>query len=166
MPDDLVKRLRKISIVERGKVRLSHAGDADYYINIKKAYGKPEIFRLITSYLWQKIEKQLTCITGSGHGGIPLASDISTNHDMPLTLIRKKEKDHGIKTYIDGHIPQKNDKVVIVDDVLTSGGSLQDVIDLIKPTGAEILGCCVVVKRGEDKLDVPVTYLMTEKALL
>ena len=68
---------------------------------------------------------------------------------MNLTLVRDEPKKHGKGGWIDGYVPNEQDKVVLVDDVFTTGGSLRKLIKILEPTKAEIIGVYVVVKRGE-----------------
>jgi len=63
-------------------------------------------------------------------------------------------------------MPKEGDKVAIVDDVFTTGKSLQKIVDVIIPTGAEIVGCYVLVKRGEGQTSVPVESLLHMEDLL
>jgi len=137
-----------------------------YYIDIKRAFGDSDALNLMANELWFEIDNRTTCIAAVGYGGIPLATPISLLYGLNLTLVRDESKKHGRKTWIDGYVPTKRDKVSIVDDVFTTGRNLRKIIKILEPTGAEILGCHVVVKRGEGKLKIPFTYLMTAEQLL
>ena len=166
MSRDLVEKLKKVPVVHRGTVELKNAGTSAYYINIKKAYGDPELMFLLCKNLWEKIPKEATCIAGSGHGGIPLATRMSGSYARKLALVRDGPKKHGMIGLIDGHMPSSKDKIAIVDDVFSTGGSLRKMIEILTPTGAEIMGSYVVVKRGEGQLSVPFSYVMSAEELL
>ena len=166
MVRELVRELRKLGVIEREPVNLKHAGKADYYIDLKKAYGLPHVRGLISYYLWQQMNPETTCVAAAGYGGIPLATDLSMKHNLKLTLVRDIPKRHGRSVWIDGHIPSVDDKVAIVDDVFTTGESLRQIVEAIRPTEAEILGCYVVVKRGEGSIDVPLYAILTNNDLL
>jgi orotate phosphoribosyltransferase len=71
-------------------------------------------------------------------------------------MVREQPKEHGKETLIDGYVPTRADRVSLVDDVVTTGRSFEHMIKVLKPTGAEILGCHAIVKRGESC--VPMTY--------
>ena len=166
MQDDLITRLKKLQIVHREEVELSHAGPSNYYIDIKKAYGDAEAFGLMVKRLGEKIPNRTSCIAASGHGGLPLAGALSILYARNLSIVRTELKEHGLPKLIDGYIPSEGDKVAIVDDVFTTGRTLQKIIGLITPTGAEIVGCYVFVKRGEGQLSVPVESLLRVEDLL
>lgn len=165
MIQDLIERLKKAQIVHKEPVNLKNAGISTYYIDIKEAYGDPQLFFLMGEYLQERIPSGTTCIAAAGYGGIPLAARLS-GFNRHLTLVREEPKEYGMGGWIDGYLPTSKDKITIVDDVCTTGSSLRKMIEILRPTEAEILGCLVVVKRGEANLSVPVSYLMTADELL
>src|SRR3989344_8478758 len=166
MQDDLITRLKQLKIVHCEEVELSHDGPSNYYIDIKKAYGDAKAFPLMVDLMAKEIPHPTNCIAASGHGGLPLAGALSVLYARNLSLVRTELKEHGLLKYIDGYVPSKGDKVAIVDDVFTTGRTLQKVINIITPTGAEIVGCYVFVKRGEGPLSVPVVSLLHIEELL
>ncbi len=165
MRDDLINTLKELDIIHRGNVNLKNAGASQFYIDIKKAYGYPAALNLICDKLWQIIEKDATCIATTGYGGMAPAATISARYNRHLTLVRDEPKKHGMSGLIDGYLPTEKDKVAIIDDVFTTGKSIKKTIEILKPTGAEIIGCYVVCKRGEGKLETPLHYLLTSENL-
>ena len=166
MTHDLVRRLQQLDVVYREPVVLKNAGVSDTYIDIKKACGHPDVLRSLCDLLWERMDKSVTCIAAAGYGGLSLASVLSVQQGVYLTLVRDEQKKHGKGGWIDGYVPNEHDRITIVDDVFTTCGSLRKMIRVLKPTKARILGCCVVVKRGDGELNVPLTYLLTSEELL
>ena len=162
----LIKKLNQIGVLERQKVILKSKKTSHFYIDIKKAYGFSEILNEITDRLYVLIPKEANCIAASDYGGLPIATSISSKYGLNLTLIRNKKKNHGLNKLIDGYIPNPKDKVIIVDDVMTTGSSLKKIIRVIKPTKAKILGCYVVVNRGKANLKYPLHWLFEAKDFL
>jgi orotate phosphoribosyltransferase len=108
-----------------------------------------------------------TCLAASGYGGLPLGVIVSQLSGLPLAMVRDSEKNHGKKGLIDGFVPTAQDKVTILDDVYTSGSSLSQTITNLHDTGADILGCHVIVARGDtSKFEFPVSYLLSTKDLV
>jgi len=164
--EELIKILKEIDIVYRESVELKHGDVAEFYVDVKKAYGYPNALNLICDGLWEKINKTTTCIATEGYGGVTPASVLSSRYNLNLTLVRKEPKKHGKISWIDGYVPTREDRVSVIDDVLTTGGSLSKIIQIVKLTGAEVLGSHVVVKRGYANLEVPMHYLLTVEDLL
>lgn len=163
---ELIERLKQIDIIYPEEVELKHAGISNFYVDVKKAYGYPDVMKLIYSAVWEQMDKRTTCIAAAGYGGIPLGKDLSSTYNLHLSMVRDEEKKHGKKGWIDGYVPREEDKISIVDDVFTTGGSLKKIIEIVKQTKAQILSCHVVVKRGEGNLEVPLFYLLTPEDLL
>ena len=159
----LIEKLNQLGVLEKQKVTLKSKKISDFYIDIKKAYGFPEILNEITDKLYALIPKEANCIAASDYGGLPIATAISSKYGLNLIMIRNKKKNHGLNRLIDGYIPTQKDNVVIVDDVTTTGSSLKKIIKVIKPTKAKILGCYVVVNRGKANLNCPLSWLFEAK---
>ena len=166
MSEELIKKLRELDIVSKGEFVLANREKSSYYIDIKRAFGNPKALNMMVDELFREIDNRATCIAAAGYGGISLATSISLLYGLNLTLVRNEPKKHGREVWVDGYIPTKMDKVAIVDDVFTTGGSLRKIIEVLESTNAEILGCHVVAKRGEGELNVPFTYLLTAEELL
>lgn len=166
MVSELIKLLRQIDIVSFESVKLKNGCISNFYIDIKKAYGHPDALNMISDELGSRIDKNATCIAASGYGGISPASIISVRHGLRLTLVRDQPKGHGTRKWIDGYLPDNKDKAVIVDDVFTTGGTLRRIVEILEPTGAEILGFYAVVKRGDAQLSYKINYLLDSKDLL
>jgi orotate phosphoribosyltransferase len=67
---------------------------------------------------------------------------------MPTFVVRKEVKSHGTQKKIEGHVPPAGGKVVIIDDVITTGDSILKAIDAAKEAGCEILLAISVLDRG------------------
>lgn len=166
MSKNLIRKLKEIDIIYKEPVELKSGKSSEFYVDVKKAYGYPDILKLICDNLWEQMDKKTTCIATAGYGGLPSATVLSVEHDLKLTLVRDKPKKHGKGGWIDGYVPTKKDKVSIVDDVFTTGESSRKIIKIIEPTEAEILECLVIVKRGNGELNVPLSYLLLAEDLL
>ena len=165
---NLYKELKKIGVAKSGKFILKSGGVSNLYIDMKKAFGSPEAFRLIVDNLCGVINKKATCIAGSGHGGLPLATAVAIRLELPLILVRDKIKNHGIQKNIDGYTPTVKDRVVIVDDIFTTGTCVSNMIKILKPTKCRILAGYVVANRGDaSEFRLPIISLLNvEERLL
>jgi len=161
---DLIERLHELGVVLPGEFMGTNV-PVDFYIDIKKAYGDPDILQRICDELYESMESA-TCIAACGYGGISPASVLSVRYNLPVVLVREREKFHGTAQKIDGYIPNEDDIVALIDDVCTTGRTLRHMINIIEHTGATIASCHVVVKRGEGDLPVPLFHVLTEEEIL
>jgi orotate phosphoribosyltransferase len=150
--EKLIRLLKKYEIVRRENVTLKNAGGSSFYVDIKKAFGYPEILKIMTELIFQKVDAKVDCIASGGYGGLPLAGAVASKYSLKLALVREKPKNHGRNTWIDGYVPQKGEKVWIIDDVFSTGGSIKEMVGIIKKTGAKVLGASVVVRRSNKKI--------------
>ena len=156
----------EIGVIYKESVKLRSGKVSNFYCDIKKAYGNPDILSAIADEAGRKLPKKTTCIVASGYGGLPLASVIAAKFSKRLTLVRNKVKNHGKKEYIDGYVPDQKDNVVIVDDVITTGSSIVNTMNSLKTIGAKILNASVVVKRGDAILPITYSYIFTIEEIL
>ncbi|MEK6908592.1 MAG: phosphoribosyltransferase family protein [Nanoarchaeota archaeon] len=163
---ELVKLLREADIVVRGNVRLRGREESTAYFDVKKAYGDPKLLKKIGEAIAEKINKNSTCVVGKGYGGISLATTVSLVKNIPLAIVRDSPQKHGLRKWIEGYIPKKDDLVAIVDDVFTTGGSIRETAEVIQNHGARVNEAYVVIKRGDVKMQFPVHYLVDSKELL
>ena len=87
-------------------------------------------------------------VAGVELGGVPLATAVSMETELPLLIVRKAMKDYGTKSRFVGDI-KPEDKIVMLEDVTTSGGSVRDAIEVVRETGANVKYVISVVDREE-----------------
>ena len=158
--NDLIKRLHEIGVIVNEPVLLRSGVTAEFYCDIKKAYGYSDILNAFVEEIGKRIGDDVTAITGSGYGGLPLAAILSLHYDRHFVAVRDEVKKHGRKHCFEGYTPTKDDRVLIVDDVLTTGSSVRETIAALSETEATITEVVVLVKRGEAKLSVPYSYIL------
>ena len=159
--EELISELKKTQVVQKGKVIGKSGRVLDFYIDLKKALGSPGVFNLICDELCDTIDKKATCIAGSGLGGLPLATAVSLRLGLPLVLVRDEIKKHGLQKKINGYAPTAKDKIVIIDDVFTTGTCILNTVRILATTKAKIIGGCVVVSRGDTtNLKIPIKSLL------
>jgi len=147
----LVELLKKKNILKFGEFTLRSGIKSSYYCDVKEALGDPIVSKAIIDELVKIIPPKVTCIAGSGYGGITLAALVASKLKLPLVLVRDRVKDHGTKKVIDGYIPHNKDKVCIVDDVFTTGSSVNDTKDKLIGTKVRFTKSVVVLNRSTKK---------------
>lgn len=159
--NDLIKHLRGIGAIYKEKVVLRSGKVSNFYCDIKKAFGYPDILNALADEIGAKLSGEITCVAASGYGGLPLASVIASRFNKKFTAVRNSEKNHGKGGMIDGYIPKENDVVIIVDDVITSGSSIKETWSVLKNLGIRVDSAIVVIKRGDPELPIPYSFIFT-----
>ncbi|WP_261807155.1 orotate phosphoribosyltransferase [Lapidilactobacillus luobeiensis] len=87
----------------------------------------------------QQLYPQVDVIAGTATAGIPHAAIVASLLDLPLIYIRSQPKDHGQGRQIEGHLAS-NSKVVVIDDLISTGGSVLQAVQATQREGAQVLG--------------------------
>lgn len=133
---------------------LSSGRKSNYYIDCKKTTLNPKGAYLIGNIIFEKIKKiKIDGIGGLTLGADPIALSVSlishiNNHPIPAFVVRKEPKSHGTIRWIEGDL-KAGGSVVVVDDVMTSGGSTMKAIKLLEEEGFKIAKVIALVDRNE-----------------
>lgn len=94
-------------------------------------------------------------LMGTSTAGIAHAAITAHILGMPMGYVRSGEKDHGRQNQIEGKL-EKGEKVVVVEDLISTGGSVLEVVDVLREAGAEVLGIVSIftygMKKGVERL--------------
>ncbi|MBP1909349.1 orotate phosphoribosyltransferase [Methanolobus bombayensis] len=143
----LIDALKECGAVKFGDFTLASGKKSSYYIDIKKASTDPKTLKVIAKEAGRLIKgMDLSAVGGVVLGGVPLATAVSMETDLPLILIRKSEKEYGTGGRFVGDF-QEGSKILLLEDVTTSGGSVKDAIVAIREAGAVVDRVITVVDR-------------------
>lgn len=148
--EDLVVEFYRKGIFMTGEFKLSSGKISPYYIDLRKALAYPDLYTAIAVGLVDKLHHSgldFTAIVGVATGGIPYATLVAALLLKPLGYVRVERKEHGTRSIIEGAC--KGHKVVIVDDVTTTGTNLMRAAEVVEESGGEVVGFLVVVDRKE-----------------
>jgi orotate phosphoribosyltransferase len=112
------------------------------YCDNRSTIGYPEVRRKIASGLANLIKEkfpEVECIAGTATAGIPHAAWVSDILNLPMNYVRSKAKAHGAGKQIEG-MALVGQKVVVVEDLISTGGSAITTVQALKAAGCEVLG--------------------------
>jgi orotate phosphoribosyltransferase len=134
----------------------------------------PEIRKKISREFISIIEKHFSdvdVITGTATAGIPHAAWVAGSLDKPLAYVRAKAKSYGLGNQIEGGV-DKGQSTIVIEDLISTGGSAVSVIEALQFIGAEVRGVLSIFTYGFDKatekfhnLNIPV-YCLTDYQVL
>ncbi len=155
----VLKRFHEIGVISYELVTLRSGRSAALYCDIKKAYGYPDILNALAELIATKLKKNENCIAVSGYGGLPLGAVIAAKYKRQLVTVREIVKPHGRAGLLGGYLPGRGDRVVVLDDVLTTGSSIRATVKELRKTKAIISRAIVVVQRSPARLPIPYKFL-------
>lgn len=116
------------------------------YCDNRITMSYPSVRREIARGLAELIKRdypEAEVIAGTATAGIPHAAWVAERLDLPMVYIRGKAKDHGKGNQIEGRIT-KNQKMVIIEDLISTGGSVIDAAVAAKNEGADVIGAAAI----------------------
>ncbi|MCQ8893815.1 MAG: orotate phosphoribosyltransferase [Methanolinea sp.] len=143
MVTEIVQILRECGAVEYGDFVLASGERSTYYLDIKKVITHPHALQRIAALIAKRYDFDV--VAGVAVGGVPLAVAVSLESRKPFAIIRSQEKEHGKAGKIIGDVERK--RVLLVEDVTTSGGSVLRGTNALREAGAHVDTVVVVVDR-------------------
>jgi len=141
-----------------GKIKLTSGKESDFYIDGKQTTLDAEGAYLCGMLLYELIcssEVKIGAVGGMTLGADPLVTAVSIvsyleGESMPAFIVRKEPKSHGTENYIEGknNLPE-GARVALLEDVVTTGGTLLQVIERVESQGFEVGLVATVVDRQE-----------------
>jgi len=143
----IIDALKVCGAVKFGDFTLASGKKSSYYIDIKKASTDPKTLKIIAKGATELIrDMDMAAVGGVALGGVPLATAVSLESELPLVIIRKSDKEYGTGGRFIGDLEQAA-RIVLLEDVTTSGGSVKDAIVAIREVGAVVDTVITVVDR-------------------
>lgn len=123
------------------------------YCDNRLTLSYPEVRTLIEQALADTIRTQYPqceALMGTSTAGIPHAAIAAHLLGMPMGYVRSGQKDHGRKNQIEGRLVP-GQKVVVVEDLISTAGSVIEVVDILREAGAQVLGIVSIFTYGMQK---------------
>lgn len=168
---ELVDQLKSCGAIQYGHFVLTSGAVSDYYVDIKKASTNPKVLHTIATQMNSMIKDKYDLIAGMELGAVPLIVALSLQTNIPFVIVRKQKRDHGTGKQIEGE-SVKDKKVLIIEDVTTSGGSVVNTIQILRQNKATVDKVITVVDRESgarekiEKLNLTFKPLVTVKDIL
>lgn len=147
---DLAERIRAVAYLE-GDFVLRSGRRSSFYLDKYRFETQPELLREIGELLAARIaevEPDAVRIAGPELGAVALAASASMASGLPFLIVRSAAKDYGTSNRLEG-ICEEGERVVVVEDVVTSGGAALDAVRALRQTGLVCETVICVVDRGE-----------------
>jgi orotate phosphoribosyltransferase len=144
----LVAELREHALV-LGQVTLTSGRTASYYVDAKRAILLPAGFRALAELVAARATAWgATAVGGTTMGADPVAcAALAGGADVKAFFVRKEGKAHGLQRQIEGPLLAPSDRCMVVEDVVTTGGSTLLTIEALRSAGHEIVGVVSVLDR-------------------
>ncbi|CAN5370811.1 orotate phosphoribosyltransferase [soil metagenome] len=145
--EQLAERIAKVSLLH-GNFTLRSGRTSTYYLDKYRFETQPDVLIELGKMFAAKIGPNVQRIAGAELGAVSLAAAAAMSCGKPFVIIRNQKKDYGTSKLIEG-ILEPGDRVLIVEDVLTTGGQVLEAAKTLEAAGAKIDRIISVIDRLE-----------------
>ena len=152
--EELAKKIFQVSHLT-GEFKLRSGITSNEYFDKYQFESIPELLNEISIHLSKMINFNYDLLAGLEVGGIPIATALGLRINKPIVFVRKKAKEYGTAKFVEGQ-NIKNNELLIVEDVVTSGGQIISSVEDLRKAGAIINKAICVIDReqgGKDALN-------------
>lgn len=146
--DRLLVELREHALVV-GEVTLTSGQTAQYYVDAKRAILRPAGFAALGELVAaEAADRGASAVGGMTMGADPIAcSALAAGADVKAFFVRKDRKEHGLQRWVEGPPLDPGERCLVVEDVVTTGGSTVSAIERVREEGFEVVGVVSVLDR-------------------
>lgn len=131
-----------------GEFRLRSGQISPTYFDKYRFEADPALLRRVAAEMIQLLPQCGEVLAGLELGGVPIATAISLATGLPVAFVRKQAKAYGTCLAVEGgNVAGK--RVVLIEDVITTGGAVADAARLVGAAGASVIGVVCAIWRGE-----------------
>src|ERR671921_193674 len=144
----LIAELREHALVI-GEVTLTSGQKAQYYVDAKRAILLPEGFRALGELVAAEAGRVgATAVGGMTMGADPVAcAALAAGAPLKAFFVRKDKKQHGLQRWVEGPVLDPGERCLVVEDVVTTGGSTVKAIERMQAEGQEVAGVLAILDR-------------------
>ena len=148
----VAKAIADVSLL-RGTFTLRSGRTSSYYLDKYLFSTRPEVLRKLGALFGARVRAlsesaKVDRLAGAELGGIPLVTAASLETGLPCVFVRNKKKDYGTAKQLEG-VLNKGDRVVIVEDVATTGGQALEAAGVLREGGADVAAIIATIDRQE-----------------
>lgn len=149
---ELVAGLLSVGALRVGDFALSSGRRSGYYLDLRLVPSHPEVYRQALDAYRQMAGEVGTdnfeAVGGVATSGLVMSSPLAIFLGKPMVYVRREEKGHGTRRLVEGDVPTGS-RVLLVDDLATSGGSLAEAVGSLRACGLVVTDALVLVDRLE-----------------
>lgn len=145
--EQLAKRIAEVALLH-GEFTLRSGRKSNYYLDKYRFETQGDVLSALGQLFAQHVTPQTQRIAGAELGAVPLAAATSMITGIPCVFIRNQKKEYGTNKQVEG-VLNPGERVMIVEDVLTTGGQVIEAATMLKGMGVEVEKIVAVIDRQE-----------------
>lgn len=145
--EKLIERIKSLAVLH-GEFTLRSGKKSRYYIDKYRFETQPDVLAALGKLFAEKVTPDVDRIAGPELGAVCLAAATAMAAHKPFVMVRKAAKEYGTTKRVEGEL-KAGEKVLIVEDILTTGGAVLEAAKSLTEAGVEIVGIVGVIDRLE-----------------
>ena len=156
MSVDFIEILRSTGVMQEGHFKLTSGRHSDRYMQCARLFEYPEESSRVCAAVADAFRgEKIDLVAGPALGGVIMAYEVARALGVRNVFA---ERENGAMTFRRGFYVAPGSRVLVVEDVVTTGGSVKEVVDLLRAEGAEIVGVASVVDRSNGSVNFGVPF--------
>lgn len=159
--DEAIKIFSDSGALMQGHFKLTSGRHSNRYMQCAQVLQYPNYTEQLAQHLAEKFAgEKIDYVVGPAMGGIIVSYEVARQLKVPSMFCERQD---GAMTLRRGFTIKPGERVLVVEDVVTTGGSVVEVIDVVRQTGGEVVGVGILVDRSGGKVDfgVPMQAVLT-----
>ncbi len=153
--NELLAAFEKLGVLQTGHFQLTSGLHSEQYMQCAKLFEHPAEAAKVVEALLPKLPDGIDTVVAPAIGGITVGYELARLLGCRFIFAERQD---GKMTFRRGFALRPGEKVLAVEDVVTTGGSVREVVNLAKESGAEVLGVATIVDRSQGKADFGVPF--------
>ena len=145
--EQLAKRISDLALL-RGEFTLRSGRKSNYYLDKYRFETQPDVLKALGKMLAERVTPDIDRLAGPELGAVALAAAAAMESGKPFVLVRNRKKDYGTSKQIEG-VLNKGERVLIIEDVLTTGGQVLESVASLREMGAVVERIVAIIDRME-----------------
>lgn len=152
---ELLARFQELGVLQTGHFKLTSGLHSDKYMQCARLFEHPRSAAQIVGELVAKLPGGIDTVIAPAIGGITVGYELAQQLGCRFIFA---ERQNGKMAFRRGFTLRSGEKVLAVEDVVTTGGSVQEVVDLAQQSNAEVVGVATIVDRSQGRANFSVPY--------
>jgi len=150
---ELIRKLHKVGAIQFGTFQLKSGIESPIYIDLRLIISHLDLLHAVVDQMAEQINgHHFDLVCGVPYTALPIATALSMKCSIPMVMRRKEAKDYGRKRMIEGDY-KPGQKCLIIEDLITSGGSILETRELLAKEGIEVKDAIFLIDREQGGAD-------------